>query len=328
MLDRRPFRRHVRLCPQRGDTSVAFSKEYKTADVDGDGTYTFTAEANGKLVKMDGLPTNVNHDGLPVGPALFGGVKGTFNGVPGTFSSEPGFTTLTVDVDVEGEATWEGNLNFKPDSATANVMKEDSEYLSLGWWLSMDDDGVIVDVEVAGWSSGVAYTNAAFSGLEGKATFQGIAVGKYTHKTINSIYGGHFNADAELVADFDAATAPGTMTGTISGFMQDGVSIGSGWKVELGADAGQDSDFDPMMGATMADTGVGDTENGALGTFGNQKIMGTWNATFQDGSTGGSRNDTMPGGVTGTFHVGQESHPINMVGAFAASNQEADLPDN
>ena len=80
-----------------------------------------------------------------------------------------------------------------------------------------------------------------------------------------------------------------------------------------------------MMGATItADRTVLDTENGALGTFGNQKTMGTWNAAFVDDS----RNDDMPGGVTGTFHVGQESHPINMVGAFAASNQEADAPSN
>ena len=147
-----------------------------------------------------------------------------------------------------------------------------------------------------------------------------------THKTINSIYGGHFNADAELVANWGDENAEGTLTGTIDNFQQDGTPIGSGWKVELGAAAtGTPLAFDPKMGATITGDGtVADTENGALGTFGDQKTMGTWNATLVDDS----RNDNMPGGVTGTFHVGQESHPVNMVGAFAASNQEADQPRN
>ena len=69
---------------------------------------------------------------------------------------------------------------------------------------------------------------------------------------------------------------------------------------------------------------VADTENGAMGTFGTQKTMGTWNANLVDDS----RVDDMPGGVTGTFHVGETGHPINMIGAFAASNQEADQPAN
>ena len=308
-------------------TSVAFSKMWGAQEDATSGTYVFVAADHGKYVDMMGLPTNVNHDGVPVGPV--NGVRGTFNGVAGKFTSETNNTLLTVGVNTNGVPAWTGNLNFTPDSGTSMVMQEDSEYLSLGWWLSMDADGVIDDVMVAGWSSGAPYEIGDFTALEGKATFQGIAVGKYTHKTINSIYGGHFNADAELVANFAATADDGTLTGTISGFMQDGQSIGSGWKVELGAAAtGVPLAFDPMMGAGMAATGVVDTENGALGTFGNQKTMGTWNATFQDGSIDGSRNDTLPGAVTGTFHVGQEGHPINMVGAFAASNQEADQPDN
>ena len=121
----------------------------------------------------------------------------------------------------------------------------------------------------------------------------------------------------------------GELTGTIDNFQQDGQSLGSGWKVELGAAAAEDTGnnvltFDPKAGANIMSGAVAPVPNGALGTFGTQKTMGTWSANFQDDS----RNDDMPGGVTGTFHVGQTSHPINMIGSFAASNQETDQPKN
>ena len=299
-------------------TPTAFSKEYGTTfDADADGVYTFDTGANGKLVEMAGLPTNANHPGVLVGPAQFGGVKGTFNGVPGTFSSDPTVVNLTVEATVMGEATWTGNLNFKPDSATANVMRADDNYMNLGWWLN-ETDGAL-DPTVAAWPKGDPYdAGTKMVPLKGKATFMGIAVGKYTHKTINSIEGGHYNASAKLVADFDDADDPGTLAGTIDGFMQDGQPIGSGWKVELGVAS------DPKTGAGISNGAVVDQNNGALGTFGTQKTAGTWNAMFHDND----RRDGMPGGVGGTFHVGETGHPINMIGAFAASNQEADQPAN
>ena len=311
-------------------TSVTFASRWGAADdvtpAARTGTYTFMNGANGKYVSIAGMPTHASHAGVKVGPVT--PVRGTFNGVAGGFTSNTGIETLTVGVDADGVPTWTGDLNFKPNSGTSMVMMDDDNFLNLGWWLSMDADGVIDDVMVAAWATGDDYVTTGLGALIGKATFEGIAVGKYTHKTINSIYGGHFNADAMLVADFSDPmdTDDGTLTGTISGFMQDGQSIGSGWKVELGAAPANPGDpFDPMTGAVITSDGmVADTENGALGTFGNQKTMGTWNAALVDDS----RIDTMPGGVTGTFHVGQESHPINMVGAFAASNQEADLPSN
>ena len=309
--------------------TVAFSTKWATADgataAARDGTYTFTDGASGKYVDIPGLPTNVNHDGVPVGPV--NGVQGSFDGVSGTFTSASGNTALTVGVNVDGVPTWGGDLNFEPDSPTAGVMQDDDAFLNLGWWLEEAANGDLT-VDVTAWATGPAYGQAKLAPLLGKATFTGIAVGKYTHKTINSIEGGHFNADAELVAAFGNNTDLGTLTGTISGFMQDGTPVGSGWKVELGAAAattGDASTFDPNAGASIATNSVAidDTADGALGTFGTQKTLGTWGAMF----VGNSRNDEMPGGVVGQFHIGVASHPVNMVGAFAASNQEADEPD-
>ena len=276
------------------------------------------------------LPTHQSHPGVDIGPV--NGVQGTLNGVSGTFlSSATDADGVNVGVDAEGNPTWTGDLFFRPDSATATVMVPDSDFLNLGWWLTMDADGEIDDVHVAAWATGETYANATFSALIGKATFQGIAVGKYTHRTIDTIYGGHFNADAELVADFGADNVPGMLSGTIDNFQQDGTPLGSGWRVTLGGAPATDGDpFDPQSmspidpNLTGGGIGVTGVANNAQGTFGDQKTLGTWNALFADGG----RRDDMPGGVVGQFHIGEANHPINMVGAFAASNQEADLPAN
>ena len=306
------------------DSPSAFNKRFTiiAAEQTNEGKVALAVADHGMLVDMAGLPTHASHDGVDVGPV--NGVRGTLAGAAGTFTSDSGTVLVGISA-TDGSPTWTGNLFFKPDSATVTVMMPDSTYMSLGWWLTEMENGDL-DVHVAAWGSGADYVTTNLGALIGKATFEGIAVGKYTHKTINDINGGHFNADAMLVADWGDATDEGTLRGTISGFMQDGQPLASGWKVELGAAAtGDPLAFDPMTGADITVDGeVGNTENGALGTFGTQKTMGTWNAMLVDNT----RNDSMPGGVTGTFHVGQTSHPINMVGAFAASNQEADQPDN
>ena len=306
------------------DSSSPFNKRF-TISADDDATkgkVVLVAAMHGKLIDIPGLPTHASHDGVDIGSV--NGVRGTLAGAGGTFTSQSG--TVSVGISAEdGSPTWEtGNLLFEPDSATATVMMPDSTYMNLGWWLTEEESGGDLTVKVAAWAKGAEYTNSNFDALIGKATFEGVAVGKYTHKSVNDINGGHFNADAMLVMDFDGADA-GNLRGTIDNFMQDGESIGDGWKVELGlaaTTAGDPSTFNPMTGAVMTATGVEDIPSGAMGTFGNQKTLGTWDAMFVDNT----RNDGMPGGVTGQFHIGEASHPINMVGAFAASNMEADQP--
>ena len=304
------------------DTSSTFNKRFTiiaTGETNA-GKVALVVADHAKLVGLTGLPTHASHDGVDVGPV--NGVRGTLAGAAGTFTSDSGTVSVGISA-TDGSPTWTGNLFFKPDSDTATVMMPDTSYMNLGWWLNEMQNGDLNPM-VAAWGTATAYAeDTKMAALIGKATFMGIAVGKYTHKTINSISGGHFNADAELVADFGDTSDQGTLTGTIDNFQQDGTPIAAGWKVELGAEAAGDPlAFDPKAGATITDGAVADTENGALGTFGSQKTMGTWNAMF----VGNGRNDEMPGGVTGTFHVGETSHPVNMVGAFAASNQEADQP--
>ena len=267
-----------------------------------------------KQIGLSGLPANPNHAGVMIGTVP---VSGTFHGVAGHFVASAG--TIEVRVDSMGtpriHGTTSGELRFRPGSATATVMVDDRSYMNLGWWLTTHDVNGIDDVRVAAWASGdqSTYTNGSFAALLGKATFQGIAVGKYTHRQASTIEGGHFNAAAKLEANFDNET----MTGTIDNFMQDGQSIGNGWKVELAAGGGT---FSASTGAAITDSGAAHQVDGAQGTFGNLKIPGAWQARF----VGAERNDDLPGGVIGEFHIGQQNAPINMVGAFAAENQVTD----
>ena len=302
---------------KEADTPSAFNKRFTiiaTGQTNA-GNVALTVAAHAKLIDISGLPTHPSHAGVQVG--VTNGVKGTLAGADGTFTGAS--AAIEVQVDADGVPTWTGDLLFKPDSATATVMMPDTSYSSLGWWLTEAANGDLTP-EVAAWASD------DYSGTlptVGTATYAGIAVGKYTHKTINSISGGHFNADAELEAAFD--TGGTTITGTIDNFMSDGESIGDGWKVELANTQSDAASFDAAAGATIASgAGLTAAAYSARGTFGTQTTPGTWTAQFVDDS----RNDAMPGGVVGTFQIGELAHPINMIGAFAASNQEADMPDN
>ncbi len=322
---------------QGSPVSAPFNQKWGTADAanaaDRDGVYTLTAATHGELVDLPGLPAHASHPGVRVGPV--GGVRGTFDGVPGTFKGVAGTNTnpgTEVKVDGDGNATWNStDLTFTPDSNTASVTVRDSSYLNLGYWLTTATDGSITP-EVAAWgSSGLeAYDGSAgaknFIGLIGKAAFDGIAVGQYTIKNIDSTEGGAFNADAALEVDFGADNALGTITGTIDGFMSNGEALGSGWKVLLAANS---DPFNAETGAPIVEgsdalAGLFIAIGGAEGTFGTRKVTGDWGAGFLDGS----RNDDMPGALTAHFRVEDGGNLVNMIGALAAINQEADQPDN
>ena len=319
---------------KEADKATPFNKAYMLETTGVVGAVILVAADHGKLIEVDDLPAHVNHPPLMIG--ITNGVRGMFDGAPGTFLASS--TAVSVTVDDDGNATWTGTLTFKPDSATTTLMMKDANYVSLGWWLrtDMDADGNLEAVMawVASSAEGTDYdASAKLDGLQGKATFMGIAAGKYAIMTPASVNtgasheAGHFTADAELVADFGADNAPGTVTGTISDFEQDGMSLGD-WMVQLadGFDADNNEEFDATMGEAIADTGTGiisaDTTdlNSARGTFGDAEVFGTWQARFSDNS----RNDEMPGSIGGEFALGAENDLVRMIGAFGADNQVAD----
>ena len=286
-------------------SSRAFADVYSITN----GVVTLTSgPAHGKLIRIENQPAHQSHSALVIDTN--DGLPGTFAGVSGQFIAEGSNASITLGMD--GLEWTGGTLTFKPGNASAPVNVGDMAYMNLGWWLTEDDDGAL-DVALASWGAGPSATydgSSAYGSLEGKATFNGVAVGKYTARAVDGLNGGHFTADAELVANFDevlAETAGNSIKGTIDNFRQDGDSIGSNWKVELEADVSGVND------AGVAD--LGDTATVA-GTFGSVKTTeGTWSATYYDST----RNDPMPGAVGGLFNV--EHAVINMHGAYAAENQ-------
>ena len=278
------------------------------------GIYTLITDTHRKHVSIPGMPTHSTHQPVPIG--VDSGERGTLNGVPGRFRATGSVVQLMVDPD--GAPTWDGTLTFEPDNPIAMVSQEDQSYMSLGWWLTEQDSDGALTVEVAAWGSQTYSASDTDHGnsLTGKAEFKGIAVGKYTHKDVNDISGGHFNADATLEADFADSSTGGSLTGTIDNFEQDGVSIGQGWKVVL-------KDLTEDTGNIGTGFAVAAAANSATGTFGRHETDGSWQARF----VGDGRTDPMPEGVVGEFHIGALGDPINMVGAFAASNMEADQVD-
>ena len=94
-------------------------------------------------------------------------------------------------------------------------------------------DGILIDDD--------ADAITAVQNLRGTATYRGHAAGKvgfYDAVLGSQNVGGHFTADATLTADFqgfadDGSTESwGTMTGTLDGFMVDGVAVND-WEVKL-----------------------------------------------------------------------------------------------
>ena len=72
--------------------------------------------------------------------------------------------------------------------------------------------------------------------LNGTARFQGPAAGKYVTRNLaaNTAEIGQFTATAELLANFDTnvVTDGGMINGSVTGFMENGVSLGN-WSVTL-----------------------------------------------------------------------------------------------
>jgi len=304
------------------DTQVDFGDWKPTGDdeppTEVSGVYTIT-NALAKYIEITGLPSDPNHKGVEIGTV---GVAGKFAGADGKFKATSG--TVEIKVNQDGKPMFTSqNLRFTPDKG-AKATQEDKSYVSLGWWMvtDKDDSSKVTDVQTRAWKTGDNYVTDSnrLANLIGKATFEGISVGKYTHRTGSSVAGGHFNADATLEMDY-AESDPGKLSGTIENFMQDGKSIGNGWKVELGSwGTSKFSTGGSVVTPSGAVSLPGAEEDNAQGTFGSLKLGGDWNANL----VGNDRKDNAPEGVVGNYRIGSSGTAINMLGSFAAHNTSPD----
>ena len=273
-------------------------------------------------VAIDGIEATAMHDGTDVsfGLALDGNAPGTLRDLfAGLDSSE-------IDSNIPELDGWTGAALSRSDSASgltihANVYSDiteqaDADYLVLGAWLAVPDEvtestslvGVLAD-------GSDPFENSNITALTGSATYSGPAIGIYEQRTAGSsedVRIGSFVAAAELDVDFDSARA--TVSGSITGFEDNGQSLGE-WEVRL-------PDTDIAGGANRFDGSVHLTRDGGATVH---EDSGAWNGSFFGDTAGDSTAN--PTSIAGSFEaqVGQRLTPVpndigylGLVGAFGA----------
>jgi hypothetical protein len=238
---------------------------------------------------------------------------GTYRGIAGTFECTS--ATCVVSLDEDGEVVIGSNdeFSFDPTNNSDTYDKPDAAYTYFGWWLNKPEksDGVhAVDVFAGG--AGTAALAPIEPEIEGTATYEGPAAGKYVTKTFSAgvqtdAAVGHFTATANLTADFGENTGNlGTIEGSIASFeLDDGAS--PSWSVmleeaELEADGTFSSSTEVNFGGEDTDSEVG----GA----------GVWNGAFYDAA---KKDADGPNTVIGTFDALTPN--ASVIGAFGAKKQ-------
>ena len=197
----------------------------------------------------------------------------------------------------------------------------DMDHLVLGAWLAVPADigdstslvGVLVD-------GSDPFEAGSIRGLEGSAIYKGPAVGIYEERTAGSsedVRIGSFVASAEMDVDFDDPNLHATVRGSITGFEDNGQSLGD-WIVRLPSTEISISGGNPsnrFQGGTRISRDGGDNFH---------ESAGAWNGAFFGDSVDPA---TPPTSIAGSFEaqIGQRLTPVpndvgylGLVGAFAA----------
>ena len=290
--------------------------------------------------RLDMEPVTVTGTGVGAKNSYMGGVH---DDVPGTFSCVVTDTlpcgVLTrqsdgkIDVDDVARAAAWYFMPTDPDAMISTVV--DDMYLTLGWWLDRGDgtEPYYFDAFAAATGMSKNGDNATTTAVEtelagtvvgplqGTATYDGDAAGKYTilDADADTAEGGHFTASAMLEANFDVAlavdTAPATtgvrITGMIDNFMTGAVAR-PGWEVELMAGDG-DGQAEGMQNYSNLNSGVTGSTEWTMGGAANP-ATGDWAADVYDGGM----ND-YPDAMTGTFDASGIIGRIS--GAFGAMEE-------
>lgn len=244
---------------------------------------------------------------IPDGQSLVT-LRGTYDGAPGSYTCSGDCSSAVGG----GGIILTGSWHFTPD-AGAMASTPDANYLAFGWWLRQTDAGY--SVEAFTDEVGTLPTSTSIGGLQGSATYNGAAAGKYA---LSSPLGGiadagHFTASAMLKADWGNETLGGTITGMINGFMgADGTA--RDWTVEL-----QESNID----ASAATFGL--DADGAVWTVGevSEAKAGGYTGQFYETAVASDTTTTgigVPLGTSGTFDA-EYGNIGAMSGAFGATRE-------
>ena len=271
----------------------------------------------------DDPDANIASSAFPTaGTKTFAGAQdlaGTYDGAPGRYQC-PATSTCTAAFTADGSIDLSADWTFVHASG-ARVSTPDDAYLFYGWWVSKNSDGVPTAASVfTGEIEDVDGTGDTTSGetLTGSAKYVGNAVGKFAMSNVldGTGNGGHFTADAELVANFGAiaATNENGVTGTIDNFRLNDGSDDPGWSVSLNRSS-----------AWASDGGItGPTSNATVWSINGNKApaSGEWSGMMYDESPGNAPDgdgSNIPTTVTGTFYS-EFSTIGRMVGAFGAEH--------
>ena len=221
-----------------------------------------------------------------------------------------------------------------PDGMISTVV--DDMYLTFGWWLDRGDGTAPYYFDAFAAAAGMdkngddpatdnveaPYCPTVVGPLQGTATYEGDAAGKYTVLDADAdvAEGGHFTASAMLEANFDVASgtvADGNTTGvSISGMIDNfmtGAVARPGWEVELMAGDGGAENEVGMQNYSNLNFGVTGSTAWTMGGAANP-ATGGWAADVYDGGM----ND-YPDAVTGTFDASGITGRIS--GAFGAMEE-------
>ncbi len=310
-----------------------------SANADGDTTYN-VARAAGSSVSWDhvGRPDGVRSSET-VGTVTTVSFAGTARGVDGTFLCTSGTCTPPTrnsdgTVDDTGVA---GDWSFIPSDPAMMASVADEDYVTVGWWLGGLSDGTqafdafamvhgdtLDPKETNGDDDPYAGTGANISG---DASYKGGAAGKYVFldTILNTGFGGHWTATANLVANFDADSAGDddpnendedgvTLSGSITDFVSDrGTET---WTVLLNA-----SDAQATQGGIQGHENVAEANSGAsawtLGPDAAAAGEGTWTAEYH----GSEADNAQPGAITGGFEASIGNRAV-IVGAFGGEREK------
>ena len=316
-----------------------FTEDYGTPDEDANGAYALASDADEASATLDWALAASPKFGTAGGPAAnlkdhvynesFGG---TYDGVEGTYicTTRASGCTSGVEVDAGDTVTvLSAGWTFTPDDAKARIKGNVARY---GWWLDRTG-GVVSDVELrhgAIADTGLLRSTSVDAHI-GSAAYEGNALGQYAFRLTGDH--GRFKADANLTANFDAASTAGgaidgtSISGTLNEFKVGADEESRDWTVTLRT-SGSVADTAivaqrvvttqplPFTGKTVWDLNGPDKAGGRPTLEG---TTGDWYAdlySLQASTESGTTAAGLPGVVSGWFDA--EHDDALMRGSFGA----------
>ena len=182
----------------------------------------------------------------------------------------------------------------------------DADYLAGGIWVIVPDDATsVADYEFGAFGDGNDPFTSDIAGLTGTAEYEGEATGVYTETEEGSTDIRYFAADVGLTAEFGDATGLGTISGTVTNFI----------------DVVEDEPVPGTVTLGSADITASDSgffKGSVTGSDDERSYTGRWGGQFF------GNDGVNPGSVGGTFggHSMDDDYAASFVGVFGAHNTE------